>query len=465
MPSASMADTLTEKMHLLDIEEDQLLQALEHVRSQRRELLNRATRIGYLPPEILLEIFKRVCVVGIGTLHDHSFRFAMTTPNVTLTHVCRAWRALAIESSVLWTTLDPARRGIAKATILRSREQQLDVIRPFSYSTALTTQVMKSYSRWQSLCWEFKSINEMKSLFSLMFSQDKPSSLRKITLRYPRLQYVASEPTQDVQDLAKLQTASLPVLEELSIENILLTEPFRCLFSPSLRCLSIASSSSKDYAANGFTISRLWLLLQPVKGLEQLSLSNCVPLWDTRLVLGNHALSLDASVANLARSIAPLAIDTLNLYSLHTLEWSNAPPKNIHKFFRLFDCNNLEHLRLGLDGRAKHLPSRRDESTWCSETPDGPFPLHRLRMLQVTTDDTYDLTLCLKKFDFPNVQTLIFICKDNGEIPHASDMERRRMGATGNPSCFPPSDSLFHDPRVTRNLTCLQILGGQMDAV
>ena len=95
----------------LRAEVDKQIQKHKDAIRSLRERRNTLAIISRLPPELLSRIFLHARDMTDGT--------AKVLPPAS--HVCRAWRAVALACGLLWSEIDCVRLGWAKEMILRSR--------------------------------------------------------------------------------------------------------------------------------------------------------------------------------------------------------------------------------------------------------------------------------------------------------------------------------------------------------
>lgn len=93
--------------------------AIRSLRGQRNTL----APVSWLPPELLSRIFRHARDAADG-------RAKILPP---ASHVCRAWRALALANPLLWTEIDCTRLRWAKEMMLRSQGAPLALQVPVSY--------------------------------------------------------------------------------------------------------------------------------------------------------------------------------------------------------------------------------------------------------------------------------------------------------------------------------------------
>ncbi len=481
-------DAVIEKLHLLDIEEDQLLQALQLIREQRTAVLESLDRVSTtevrpvtihsLPPELLTKIFEAACLATIDFGSDDEEYSDLTgVPNIVLSQVCHTWRQLAVQTSSLWTRLDlSSPRLVTDCDILRRSGQRMltvsrtPVIDHFSWSRSLPVLsdiISKTYPRWASLLWYFRTESEVKWLFQLMFEADEvQSSLRSVYLfcrsrQYGRFslsipgQYFVRNPSSWSRPLAQF-----PFLERVFIHDILLTELSPAMFSSALRQLSIGSSFMTTYTDLGFSVSRLCYLLRPATGLEEISLIGCIPDWDVCLDISQRSPShkIDREALMPTHRGHNIVIPALYLHNLRVLDWDSAPYKDFPRILHLFGCNRLESLTLQLVVQKKQLWRM---EPWCTQIVDRQFSLPYLHTLSVSTLDSQLFTGALKNLDCLDLNVLVIRCGLGGLATRAEEISSQHAQRTL--SNFPPSDSLFHEPRMTRSLKQFEIFGANID--
>ncbi|EIW58221.1 uncharacterized protein TRAVEDRAFT_47389 [Trametes versicolor FP-101664 SS1] len=78
-----------------------------------------------LPPEILSEIFTLVAVDYYQAKRWHHFGSTHAYKWITLTHVCRAWREIALDTPRLWSHIVLTQPAVAKQVLARSKKAPL----------------------------------------------------------------------------------------------------------------------------------------------------------------------------------------------------------------------------------------------------------------------------------------------------------------------------------------------------
>ncbi|KAL7285982.1 hypothetical protein ACG7TL_001097 [Trametes sanguinea] len=99
-----------------------------------KERLNMWAAASQLPPEVLLHIFKFAVHApedgadgGLSLKHRSSRVVASTRALHSLTHVCKWWRDVALNSSTLWTRIDNHKPAQLDAFLARSRSAPISV--------------------------------------------------------------------------------------------------------------------------------------------------------------------------------------------------------------------------------------------------------------------------------------------------------------------------------------------------
>ncbi|KAI0349695.1 hypothetical protein OH77DRAFT_1594079 [Trametes cingulata] len=118
--------------------------------------LNDTTAIARLPPELLSEIFLHVVEDRYGEVTTSyspcSSRFYKW---IVVTHVCRRWRAIALDTAKLWSYVILTRSSVVREVLSRSRKAPLSICATISSSAdervVLLGEVMEEPPRLKSL--------------------------------------------------------------------------------------------------------------------------------------------------------------------------------------------------------------------------------------------------------------------------------------------------------------------------
>ncbi|EPS99626.1 hypothetical protein FOMPIDRAFT_1050418 [Fomitopsis schrenkii] len=192
-------------------------------------LQKQANPINTLPPELLSLIFgylpERPGVDGAPT-RDPATAFQIWNPTIldtnvslVLTQVCRYWRDVCLQSSVLWSHVVDSPESInlpPEVIIERSREQPLKVLLT-STKPRLASMLSEHGHRIQELHWISLDLQRNDHLLSF-----PAPSLRTLTLTGPRAppsyEYPNSPP--DDSHLPTLFSNHIPRLERLSLSDL-----------------------------------------------------------------------------------------------------------------------------------------------------------------------------------------------------------------------------------------------------
>ncbi|KAK7060962.1 hypothetical protein VNI00_000697 [Paramarasmius palmivorus] len=181
-------------------EENQLIKKLSDLRTK----LNALAPIGVLPPEVLLQILS-ICAHRTNPSSRRSFRHVMA-----FSQVCRQWRALALQTSNLWTIIDLCNIAYASTYLTRSGDAHISLVAA-SPVIAYSESLEKHKSRISSIHAVLFPDN-MYALFRSIDASDTVllSSLTELNLRIP--------PIADRVDLSCAQT---PAVRKLTLEGVM----------------------------------------------------------------------------------------------------------------------------------------------------------------------------------------------------------------------------------------------------
>lgn len=124
------------------------MEAVAHLRSSR-------VSVESLPPEILLYIF--FLLICDTAKPDHSPSFPSSTNVILVTHICRAWRNLALDAPDLWSSIIATNPTRTAEFLKRSKQALLDIYLPQSLSEAFYPMFDNIHDRIRSLVIQFAS--------------------------------------------------------------------------------------------------------------------------------------------------------------------------------------------------------------------------------------------------------------------------------------------------------------------
>ncbi|KAI0374584.1 hypothetical protein BV20DRAFT_960703 [Pilatotrama ljubarskyi] len=157
----SLFHSLRENRDTLGLE---ALQTLEHTiaasLSLVRSLLNERRPVHQLPAEILAIIFSYALPSSNGGFRDSGSKESDMREErharVTISHVCRRWRAVALETASFWTLVDASHStSWASACIERSGDMPMQVFLRYPLDSITETPLASHGSRIRGLFLEF----------------------------------------------------------------------------------------------------------------------------------------------------------------------------------------------------------------------------------------------------------------------------------------------------------------------
>ena len=273
------AQELTAALHAIDDE----LSALQMVMCAMRTKRNDFSLIGRLPPEILSHIF--------------SFHAIQNQPNppglgwITVTHVCRRWRQVALADPGLWSTVvfDLGAEW-AEEMLARSKAALISYCRDLSYQ--------RLSRRTRSLDDEVTLGEHLPHVRRLVLSGDTDSlapALRALTTPAPHLEsleLLRNEPrlyelrvalpsdlfARDAPKLRRVTLCSFAVpWDDSPLSFFGLTHlDIRIRLPPTVPFPSSASAVHRDLLSIP-TLEQLLSMLEAMPALQELTLGNCLP--------------------------------------------------------------------------------------------------------------------------------------------------------------------------------------------
>ena len=239
----------------------------DHIRTLNT-LRNSLVPVADLPEEILLHIFSQLAELhDLGRPAKGVSEPACQYRWITVTHVCRAWRRIALKCPALWARISFGNSEVVSAFLERSGNCSLSL---WSHGenpkmTGVESVVVENAGR-------------LASFGRLTVTPQVLENLRLPTgdpLELPLLEslYLSAAFTPFAEELAPPELGLLPRLKILDITNS--TWSFaRSLSRPTLTCLRISNPGLASLPANCPSTSHWCEVLQSLPSLEELCLSN-----------------------------------------------------------------------------------------------------------------------------------------------------------------------------------------------
>ncbi|KAI1785567.1 hypothetical protein LXA43DRAFT_1185694 [Ganoderma leucocontextum] len=401
--------------------------------------------IARLTDEELLLIFQEAVNIVFSnptTLEPHP----KPAISVTISHVCRRWRGIALSSSYLWSHVFSCSLSEVEQHLFRSGTRPLTIYGIFpatqvhneasskeDYSTAIAAALVERAHRWKALRWVDGSANSATNILCLMKTPKAYPMLEKLRLTIPECVHLGRGPVN------RPGTILFPALKSLSLTRVNpMVLPRSAM--PSLQMLQLSGFMRK------LLLSHLFSLLSETPALRMLILQLTLPTVDIHLLANNDPSSR-------RRPPAPRR-SPLKLPELVYLSLGPAPTSGVWRLFLLLDLPVLECLILYVytdvdttdwlclaDGRLVPPPVR---------SPSAPIvhlpALHSLRVTYCISSAPTVTAPDAQPTAFPQLRHLVFPALADLQITHAFVRE-----VEGKPTPLPlhPFDALFDAPDLT----------------
>ncbi|KAJ3491457.1 hypothetical protein NLI96_g697 [Meripilus lineatus] len=395
--------------------------------------------IEIIPAELLLHIFGfYVCAYA----PDAMSRDREQHPAVTISHVSRKWRILALNCSALWTTIVIGRklRGLTNFS-KRSGMRPLSIYHgdaspgiPYRAVQHLKLKdfFVMSCNRWRSLKWS-SPMNPLVDILTHLNTQECFPYLCSLDLSL-----MHSERTIILQRSPMTfpvgPMVQFPELSDIRLSYVLPSElPPSAL--PALRTfhLHFPMRSCVQWPLLP-KMSEVCAFLYRSPNLEELIFDDSVPLMDIQLSLDDSIHSLPPVAPNSRKTrfrITPIVMQKLTRF-----EWSFPPPKDAWRFFYFVEMPSLLRLDMVLNTPQTRLTqlfggvlSLVDTAQRVSEDVTDPLiHFEALEDLRVETLDTDSLYQAFRKLDFPVLKKLslsfIHSQKNSPKLPRIESIFR-----------------------------------------
>lgn len=414
--------------------------------------------IHWLPSELLAQIFfvfvdsmKRD---DVGVPEDAT---AFHHPSVTISHVCQRWRNIAILLPSLWSCLayyGPLFQEDLRPTFLnRSGNAPLDIIYRARPNVSSAGEKQKVWRLFDDLAPHIERLHSIvlqcadgRAIEGVILLLNNTSS------KFPQLRSLQLSIISSVVSLTTARslldnnrtdtepqlssTSAIPSwsnLRHLKLHEVPLfslpTHFFANLTSLVLSFRPIKNGSRSTINRYRLRMSSLCLCLEFAPNLEDLTLANTVPYFDT-VLMGDTITNVSSDVK--ARRRAPLR-------RLKRFDWTYPYALDVQQFLPFFDTPALEKIDLWVEvDRGDFMPRRPPALSAPPEfqIPGGQdFPLLRDLSLQCANEET--TSTVLRKFTFPVLENFELINADASA----------RTGDQPLPS-VPRLESIFRDPRL-----------------
>ncbi|KAI9064010.1 hypothetical protein FKP32DRAFT_1570692, partial [Trametes sanguinea] len=117
--------------------------------------LNTLTPIARLPPEILSEIFALVSTKQYEETWRHHYGSSQVYKWLSVAHVCRVWRSIALDTPRLWSNIVLTRPEVDREVLARSKKAPLwisaNVLHPEDERATMLNTIMEDATRLKEL--------------------------------------------------------------------------------------------------------------------------------------------------------------------------------------------------------------------------------------------------------------------------------------------------------------------------
>ena len=239
--------------------------------------LNAMAPISVLPPEVLSEIFAALAHSSYSPQGRPGFRSQSAYDWITVTHVCRAWRNIALDTPRLWSRVILSGLDITQEVIARSKRAPLWVT---AYMTCLDDPrktLLDSIMRESSRLKELDLVGPAQAFESFSTLPMGPATILETLILCEGSPY-------DLDDVLFPHNPSLPVLFQGQTPNLrhLLLNRIGVkwdnpIFCSTLTHLTVVVQYDANPSFSTGTFSQLLSALENMHALERLELNEAIP--------------------------------------------------------------------------------------------------------------------------------------------------------------------------------------------
>ncbi|KAM5542304.1 hypothetical protein V8D89_004177 [Ganoderma adspersum] len=396
------------------------MRALSHVIYGRDDY-----RKIYPPSPIMQLSAEELSMIFQEVVHsDHTLSTLDPLAAVTLSHVCRLWRAIALSTSSLWAHISGIPHPAVSQYLSRSRNRPLSIRLEFNplhtMSVGVALSVIKRAQRCKELHWIDESPGCVLNVSA--FTRMARFPILEV-LELASRTVVCPGECEPLDRLESPETELYPALRDLTLCQI-----HPAVLRPGLKA-QLCKLTLKDLpTAGGFYISDLLYLLEECPHLETLELTRATPIIDVQSIVGRPCRSTQLLPAPYVwKPVLPIKHLVLNC----------VPTVDLWRVFQLLNTPALETL--------SHLvPSVLQEPRWphifsdrfSDEIPETPIEVPQLQRLDLEYDilDPGRPLAHLALLVFPNLSELRITYTHR-----AWDRDSDPSGAWFERATFPPS--------------------------
>ncbi|KAI0676052.1 hypothetical protein C8Q78DRAFT_1007887 [Trametes maxima] len=245
---------------------------------QLKGRINNLSPTTRLPPEILSEIFTLVAVDNYDARRWHYCGSSHAYKWIALTHVCRAWRDIALNTPRLWSRVVITRPDAAMAALARSRKAPLWLTSVLLHPEDFRATMLCDTLRGESTRLKELNISGPSRLVQMLSAgwTTPAITLEKLTLSsdFPQCDRNYVLPSMPVS--AEIFSREVPRLQHLEIHRIAIDWP-NPLFCSTLRTLAVHSRYDMPASVKEGEFRKLLDALERMVSLENLQLNEAIP--------------------------------------------------------------------------------------------------------------------------------------------------------------------------------------------
>ena len=240
--------------------------------------INAIAPISKLPPELLSAIFTEVAINHYTCRTPRLYHSAAGLPYkwITLTHVCHAWRAIALDTPRLWSRIVLTRPDVTREVLARSKKAPLWVSANMSYMNGPQWDILDTIMQESSRLKELSIAGPARVLENLYPKWTGYANiLESLTLSDNNVfDPVAISIFPQHPSVPVLFQGSTPNLRHLDVHHVAVgwDNP---LFCSTLTSLTVVSRYDNTHKLGNF--GQLLLALENMSALETLELNEAVP--------------------------------------------------------------------------------------------------------------------------------------------------------------------------------------------
>lgn len=426
--------------------------------SKMAELRRQKIPVNWLPSELLIQIF----LICAGENAETSPLPYNPAP-VLISHVCRAWRELALVTSQLWSFmsyrstlfkpppieafLDRSGRSELTFTFVSPLDEPVHDAPLLAASERNTTEgiielLTPHFPRIRSITFECHFTTTISLVFRALCMR-KFSKLQHLDLAVCSEDPGVNRPTLVPVDerLGADLTPTNSALADLRLEQVPLTRlPSYLLRTVKVLELSYSCRRRSAVRQSHFVpkMSRITQLLRNTPQLHELSMIGVTPVWDiTSGTQANHQ-----GVTSQETRVPTGAIELLEL---RRLAWQYIYPRDVYPFLSLLNAPQLERIDLLIaqpSSKRYDIPQLRGNHIGDQESFTQAEPLanvaafHSLKELNVSCQNEDTPSSSLRQFLFPALEKL--------DIAFVGRHLRKEPGLPA----LSRLESIFRDPRL-----------------